>query len=658
MTRARASEETPARPGSPRPGMRGVTWRSVGVGLALIPANTYWLTQIEVVRTGGYPTTASLFYNCITWLLVLLALNAPLRRFAPSKALSHAELLVVYTILSVSSAAGGLDFTQVLVPEISHPHYHARPENRWDELILPYLPSWLFVKGDAGAAIWQGGHSIREPAMYQAWLGPAAWWVAFITALFVMCLGVNLIFRQRWVASERLMFPIVQLPLEMASPKTGLYKDPVFRIGFGMAAFVELLNGLHFIYPTFPALHTRAGAIPNYNLAAQLTDAPWNAVGFWPVSFYPFIIGLGMLLPSELSFSCWFFFVLFKFERVFAAWRGVTVPGAPWVIEQSFGGFLGLSLFVLFVGRRYLATTVGMALGRVQGRTSGDLGSPGTYRLAYLMVIGGFVALVAFSLRAGATLAYAVAFFAIYLLLSLAVTRIRAEMGLPVHDLHFSGPHQSMERVLGSRALGERNVAVGSTYYWFNRAYRSHFMPQAAEGFKLADATRGGQWGLGSVMTAAMALGAAASILMQVSAFLRLGAGAGTWGYPFKGGEPWQDMALKMASPTSPSAHSAIASVAGILVTFFGMMVATRVTGWPIHPVGFAVSSSWSMERMYFPLFIAWSVKTTVIRYGGPGMYLRAIALAFGLILGDFTMGSLWDIYGIVRNKAVYTFFD
>ena len=47
-----------------------------------------------------------------------------------------------------------------------------------------------------------------------------------------------------------------------------------------------------------------------------------------------------------------------------------------------------------------------------------------------------------------------------------------------------------------------------------------------------------------------------------------------------------------------------------------------------------------------------------MIRYGGNRAFLRAVPYAFGLILGDFAMGSFWNIYGIIKDVKVYSFWD
>ena len=47
-------------------------------------------------------------------------------------------------------------------------------------------------------------------------------------------------------------------------------------------------------------------------------------------------------------------------------------------------------------------------------------------------------------------------FFALYLMTEIGITRIRAEVGSPIHDLHFAGPEYLMVGAVGTRKLGTR----------------------------------------------------------------------------------------------------------------------------------------------------------------------------------------------------------
>src|SRR5205807_479517 len=51
-------------PPGPRPALV-VSLRAVLIGLVLIPANTWWLAEIEYVRYSDNATTSSLFFNAV-----------------------------------------------------------------------------------------------------------------------------------------------------------------------------------------------------------------------------------------------------------------------------------------------------------------------------------------------------------------------------------------------------------------------------------------------------------------------------------------------------------------------------------------------------------------------------------------------------------------
>ena len=46
---------------------------------------------------------------------------------------------------------------------------------------------------------------------------------------------------------------------------------------------------------------------------------------------------------------------------------------------------------------------------------------------------------------------------------------------------------------------------------------------------------------------------------------------------------------------------------------------------FPFHPVGYAVSSSWSLSLLWLPLLIAWIIKSVLLRYGGLRAYRQAM---------------------------------
>jgi hypothetical protein len=55
-------------------------------------------------------------------------------------------------------------------------------------------------------------------------------------------------------------------------------------------------------------------------------------------------------------------------------------------------------------------------------------------------------------------------------------------------------------------------------------------------------------------------------------------------------------------------------------------------------------------------LFVSWLLKWLILRFGGLGAHRKATPFFLGLILGEFTMGSIWTIIGIVLGIPTYGF--
>jgi len=69
-----------------------------------------------------------------------------------------------------------------------------------------------------------------------------------------------------------------------------------------------------------------------------------------------------------------------------------------------------------------------------------------------------------------------------------------------------------------------------------------------------------------------------------------------------------------------------------------------RFLWWPFHPLGFALAPVWIMDQQWMTILLSWTLKTTIMRYGGVKMYRRARAFFLGLILGQFCSNGFWLI--------------
>jgi hypothetical protein len=585
----------------------------------------------------------------------MAALNTVVRRVAPRFALSAAEMLVVYTMVAVGASLAGHDMCPNLIGTMAHPWQFATAENGWARTFMPYLPRWLSVTDPRVLGpLYRGNSSLYESGHWLAWLWPAMYWVGFVAALLFVMMCINTLVRKQWAERERLTFPIVQLPLSMTEPRGELWRNKLFWIGFVVSFGVDLINGLAVYYPSIPTISV---GLAGHDLNT-FSGKPWNAIGWTPYTFYPFVIGLGYLLPADLSFSCWFFYITWKLQAVAAsalAWD--AVPDFPYVRHQAFGGYAAIILMLAWTSRNYLRQ-VWLRL-RNQKSEIDDRDEAMSYRAAAVGAVAGFVALAYFMKRVGMSPWVAVAAFVVYFVLSTAIARMRAELGPPVHDLHFSGPDYMITTSAGLGRLSNGDL-VGLTYmYWFNRAYRGHPMPIGLEGMKMAQATRSSQ----KKFLVAVMIAAVVGTLATFWAYLHVGYQLGLSGRVAFGdgfaGEAYRNLQGWWPRPTQmegPNHGANLAMLGGFVFCAFLAYMRTKMFNWPFHPIGYAISGSWSMNLVWVPMIVAWILKVVTLRYGGLRLYKTAVPLFLGLILGEMMIGCIWSLIGIAFHIPYFSF--
>ncbi len=420
----------------------------------------------------------------------------------------------------------------------------------------------------------------------------------------------------------------------------------------GVTALVDLVNGLSLLVPSIPEL-------PRYiNLALYWPqDRPWSAFLAFPgaripFGIFPFIFGLGLLMPLDLSFSCWFFYLLMRFQAVAGAARGWdTLPGFPFDIELASGALLSIFGYHAWQMRRHLASAVRQAL---RGAPP-EPGDPMSCRAALLGLAAGGVFLTAFSLKAGMSLNIALTFFALYFILSVALTRIRVEAGVASHDMYLGGPDIFLVNTLGSQRMGAGDLTGLSLFFWFNREYGSHPMPHQLEGFKMGERDRLPSGKLAGLMLLGLGAGAVSAFLVMLHTMYDLGAASGkVVECASVGGEPWGRLASWTAMPSQTNTTALSARGIGALIAS-GLFVLRGKGLWcPIHPVGLAMAGSWSMYKTWSSLFFSWLVKGAVMRYGGRKLYSRTVNFALGMVLGDCVTGVLWAAVGAAARIQTF----
>lgn len=631
----------------PREGQwpRGVSGRAFVLGLFLIPLNVYWVVTAEL-RWYMILTLNPLFVTPIFFLVLLVGLNAVLGRVRPAWRFSAAELLTVYIMLAVSCTVATLDYVVNWIRMIGWGAWFATDENKWEQVVFPHIPRWtLMWDRDVLRGLFEGGTLYRGDVL-AAWAGPVALWLLFMLLCCGLFLCLTVMVRRAWIEETKLSFPTVRLPLNvlgMDSPRFWL--SPAMWAGAGLTIVNGTLNGLAQLYPSLPHLPTAAHPL-------NFVTPPWNALGWTPVSVYPFAIGLAYFVPLDVLFSCWFFYLFQKVQAIGGTAAGLhKVPGFPFGPEQAIGGWLAYAGLLLYLTRAHWRR---LWRGLFVTATDHDDSELLPRRAAAVAGLAMLALLLAFWRLVGMSFAGAGVALAVYLLVSLAIARVRAEAGAP-HDVVSPEP-MNLFRLVSSSLVTQGDVVGAGLSHWFWRFNRSHPMPTQLEALRLWQQTGLAPRRLAGPVIAATVLSCAVALWAVLHVAYAEGALAKCMGFkPLTGQEMWGYMALSLTESHGMDWPRLAAVGAGAAMVGLLWSAQARYTWFILYPLGYCVGPS--LNWVWFPFLMAWIVKAAIVRYGGQRVYRNAAPFFLGLVLGDYLIGAVWAIVGPAMGFQGYGIF-
>jgi len=373
--------------------------RPFALGLGLTPFCAFWAQDQPVDRLF------SLMVPPVALVILLACLNRLVALRRPCWALAPGEIVVVYVMLSVACAVCG-EWMDMIVPQVYGYAIYADTNPRYTDRILPHLSDLLFFRDGALLKDFREGgkpFAVFADAL-PIWLPKVGMWTVFLSLLVASMGAVNHLFREQWIAVEKLSFPLVQIPLALADPggSGSVWRSRLLWTGFSLTFGIDLLNGVSFLYPSIPNINVRYLGDVN----SWFAQPPWNQTGWTPIGLFPYILALGAFVPTDLLFSVLFFFVVRKAQQILAFvlgneqgvfGGGGLVPSPPYFSEQSWGAFLGLFVTGMWLATSALAThrsrvhgQGGCARSGGAGGAYGDRGFGGLFGGAgWLFPIGG-----------------------------------------------------------------------------------------------------------------------------------------------------------------------------------------------------------------------------------------------------------------------------
>ena len=645
----------------------GLSLRALTVGALLCAAIGAGASYGANVVGGSllavnFTTGAALFL----FLFLVGVVNTFLRLVRRSVALRPGELATIYVMMMIACTIPTVGLMGYLPPLLTAPFYYATPENDWAVIIQPFIPAWLIPDPATAKALFEGlpkGASIP----WQVWITPLLAWGVFLLALFLVMICMTVILRKQWMDHERLIYPIVQVPLDIikgeADPGVinSFFKSKLMWAGFLIPFVIQSLNALHDYHPYLPEIL----------LSYQVPIFRRTMVIPFFLSFPT--IGFSYLINLDIALGLWVFCLIAVVEKGIFNIFGFHSPehssvygvgDYPYMAHQGMGAMIVLVVFGLWVGRHHLRGVWRAVIGKDDGLDDGD--EILSYRAAVIGLLGGLLVMSIWLWKSGMSSWWLIFLFLFGIfIVYLGLTRIVVQGGVAVARAPMLGSDFVILSV-GSSALGSTDlVALAFTFMW-SADISTFVMASSANGLKLASDSGIGRrkrllfW---AMMLSIVVTFASSFWMLTKESYTHGGmnfVGQGGWSFIRGAQYPFEYVAQALNTPTD--AHLTGWLFTGLGAGLMGLLMMARrhYLWWPLHPVGFPISViGYPVLTVWFSVFIAWLIKVIILKYGGPVLFRKIRPFFLGLIVGQFTVAGIWLIIdhftGMIGNQLGLT---
>ena len=652
-----------ATPAAVRPARHGLTGRAVVIGLIASVASCFVVTWAELVVTSIQIAICQFAPAAIGMLLFILLINLALSRVWRRLGLRATEIAYIYLMILITSLTVSRGVLERWIGALVAVNYYATPGNHWQDIFFRHIPEWAVPwdpRGDAQQPIvrlFYEGVRPGQPIPYEAWLRPLGYWLIVIVAFLAAYLAMASLLRRQWVDNEKLTFPLVQLPVELARDvESGgaFFRNRLTWIGFALPTLIFTLNGLHGIYPGVPMVPL------SFNLGGAFANMgrPFNQSGLGTAYCSLAAIGFAYFLPTQLLLSLWVFFWLSAFQNIVLGGFGLAFEAMPlyptslWNGYQVAGAYVVLTAYLLRSAWPHLREMWNRAK---NGEPSGETREMMSPRASFAVLGISTTVAIGWFIKFGMSPAMAIIEVVVFLFcVVLVMARSVSEAGMLMTETSFR-PVDLVRLVTTRTSLGPANLtALSMADAIFTRDLRGNLVSTFLDGLKMSALLGFSRRHL--LIAAILAL----AVALGVGGFLHLyfpytrGA-VGLYSYVYSGNPLWgfQSFQGALTSAEPYDARLPIFFLSGIGISTFLAYMRMVHSWWPLYPLGFALSGSWTMVVFWAPLFVAWIVKSTLMKYGGWRVYNTCRPFFLGLILGEFAQAVLWaTMAGIWRFPA------
>lgn len=645
-----------------------VSTRAIVIGVIGAAVACFVVCWAELVVASIQIAICQFAPAAIGLLFVVILINLLVRNVSRRFRLRAHEIIVIYVMILVASLTTSRGVLERWIPTLTAVNYYTTEANHWDQLYYEHIAPWSVVFDTRDGAPQKVSidfyESLRpgQPVPWGLWAKPIAAWMIIIAALIFAYACMASILRRQWMDLEKLTFPLVYLPLEMAKDEPGaqsFFRNRLMWIGFGIPFIIFSINGIHESVPSVPQLKLQYPWNPFFNTLGR----PLKDLGQTTAYCSLAAVGFSYFIPAQVLLALFSMFWLSRFENIIFSSFGhgfeemPLYPTSLWNGYHVAGAYIVLAIYLVKSAWPHLQQAWAMA------KTGEDPRAPGgpeflSYRTAvYGLIISAVVAML-WMMALGVTMWMAVLEVIIFLFVVVIVmARSVSEAGMLMTETSFRPVDLvrifSPQAVLGPRSL----TALAMIDPVFTRDLRGNLLSTFLDALKMSDAVKLNRrhlfWAIVAALAVTFTWGTALHLIIPYER------GAVTlYGYAYK----WNSFAgfkhfqSVMTSPDAYEPRLAVFFFTGIAFSTFLAWMRTQYVWWPFSPLAFALSGSWSMIVFWCPITVAWIIKTVVLRYGGMKVYTNLRPFFLGLILGEFTQAVIWATLGAIWRLRAPSF--
>lgn len=629
--------------------LRPVRLRAILVGIACIVMVAFsearWFLQEPYLDFHFMPPAGA-----VAFLFVLMGLNLLIKRVGKlTPVFSRRDILLIYSMVMMAGVILSHGLMQVFPGMIVNVAIKALDMPKYWQPYSAKMPSILIPQNED--TIWQFFEGGRSGVPWGDWIVPIITWTIFWSVVFFVLICMASILRKWWTDYERLLFPMTVLPLTVSNEDTSAeggisWRSALLWWGIGAASILGLWGLISYFVPAFPEL-------PNgIDLGRHFTSPPFDAIAsphFVPLrlTWNPVVIGLGYIVPLDVNFSLWFFFLMYRVVYVLI----INMMGLLYThhlpLERAHlnGAITGYGLLVIWLARGYLRRVASAMFSR--RCEEDDSNEPMPYKLAtWGFVIGSLLILVFVVVVLDVELWIALVYTVLLFLGAIAFARIRSESGFPANTARMYLFHYL------DWAMGPGIDARGIAYLWpLETGYFDSTAELSLQAYKMGDATNTNRRSITVALFIAYFVAVIAGWLVYLPLIYEKGAYLLEPQFNNLIDMPFRDVITGERYQYANTLVYWHGGFAAIFAVFLGYM-RTLFVWWPLNPVGFVLAYNDWMWMTWGPFFIAWLVKSLLLRYAGTTAYKKATAFFVGLMIG----GVFWNLASTVVTMIARAF--